>query len=244
MRASDALDAMRSFPIAELSDVLGDGGLVVIAPHQDDESLACGGLISEACAARRAVKVIFVSDGTGSHPKSRAYPRSRLRTVRESEARNAANALGLAPRHLEFLRLPDRFVPAHGAAAETAAERIATLAQKVGAAALFVSWRHDPHCDHQASYGLARHAQRRLGAELYEYSVWGAALSPTTLVTPVISGFRLDVSRRLARKRRAIAAHRSQLSDMIADDPDGFRLSTADLARFSGPFESFIASGK
>ena len=26
---------------------------------------------------------------------------------------------------------------------------------------------------------------------------------------------------------------------MIADDPDGFRLSTADLARFSGPYEIF-----
>jgi hypothetical protein len=44
----------------------------------------------------------------------------------------------------------------------------------------------------------------------------------------------------LPAKRRAIAAHRSQISRMIADDPDSFMLSADDLARFDQPYETYI----
>jgi len=244
MRPAEAMTAMQRFAVANLSEVLGEGGVLVIAPHPDDESLACGGLIAEACAKGRPATVIVVSDGTGSHPRSRIYPRARLRALREAEARHAVSALGLPPRCLEFLRLPDRFVPTEGVAARIAVELIVAAAKKINASALFVSWRHDPHCDHEAAYRLARAAQRELGVALYEYSIWGAALNSSTLVTPVTCGFRLPVARHRARKRRAIAAHRSQITALIADDPTGFRLSRADLARFAGPFETFIASDK
>ena len=242
--ASEALDALQRLPVAGLDEALGDGGLLVIAPHPDDESLACGGLIAQACSEGRRVRVVVVSDGTGSHPRSRAFPRPRLRALREAEARRALLALGLAPRHVRFLRLPDRFVPHEGAAARAAVAAIVEAAREVEALALFVSWRHDPHCDHQAAYKLARAAQRRLGARLFEYTVWGAALNAKAPVTSVSSGFRLYVGRERVRKRRAIAAHESQTTRLIADDPTGFRLTAADLARFAGPFEAFMASGE
>jgi LmbE family N-acetylglucosaminyl deacetylase len=240
MRAADAIEAMKGFAVVDAAVQLGDGGLVVVAPHPDDESLGCGGLISAACAAGRPVKVIIVSDGTGSHPRSRVYSRTRLRALRESEARCAVAALGLAPCHVEFLRLADRFVPSEGHAARRATEQIIATARSVNATALFVSWRHDPHCDHQAAYRLARHAQRELGIALYEYSVWSAALKPSQPVTPV-SGFRINIDPHRVRKSRAIAAHRSQTTDMISDDPTGFRLTAAVLTRFAGSFETFIA---
>ena len=71
---------------------------------------------------------------------------------------------------------------------------------------------------------------------------FGARRWPNTLVTPVVSGFRLRIGAHRLRKRRAIAAYRSQLGVLIEDDPDGFRLAAEDLARFSGPFESFMES--
>ena len=80
MKAAEALEAARSFALATLEQRLGDGGLVV-APHPDDESLACGGLIAEARAQGRLVRVVIVSDGTGSHPASKAYPNARLRDL-------------------------------------------------------------------------------------------------------------------------------------------------------------------
>jgi LmbE family N-acetylglucosaminyl deacetylase len=243
VNAGQALRAAESLPFSTLDERLGDGGLVVVAPHPDDESLACGGLIAQACAQGRKVRVVVVSDGTGSHPASRKYPRNRLRALREAEARAAISALGLAPRHAVFLRLPDRFVPSEGAAAEAGVEAIVACARAIGAKALFVSWRHDPHCDHQASYRLARVAQRRLaGVTLYEYTVWGSALSPNASVAPLIGGFRIRIARHRARKDRAIAAHRSQTTGLIDDDPRGFRLWAADLARFAKPYESFFVA--
>jgi LmbE family N-acetylglucosaminyl deacetylase len=157
--AGELLDAAQSFPVSSLKQRLGERGLVVVAPHPDDESLACGGLIAEACAEGRPTRVVVVSDGTGSHPASKAYPKSRLRDLRESEARQAVQELGLDPgKDIVSLRMPDRFVPGDGPFAERATEQIVACAEEVGAAAIFVSWRHDPHCDHQASYCLARAA--------------------------------------------------------------------------------------
>jgi LmbE family N-acetylglucosaminyl deacetylase len=240
MIAAEALHAIDRFTYSRLENIVGRGGLVIIAPHPDDESLACGGLIAEACAQGRAVRVIIVSDGTGSHPRSKRYPRTRLRALRESEALEAVRALGLAPRFVTFLRLPDRFVPTSGGLAESAVVRIVECARTIAAQTMFVSWRHDPHCDHQASYKLAHEAQRLLeGVSLYEYSVWGSALPPLTPVTPLRGGFRLSLGRP-TRKRRAIAAHRSQITELINDDPSGFRLSSSDLSRFEKPYESFF----
>ena len=243
MTAEEAVEATHSFAFATLAERLGDGGLVVIAPHPDDESLACGGLIAEARAEGRPVRVVIVSDGTGSHPASKAYSRVRLRELRENEAREAVTELGLDPLDLVFLRLPDRFVPSEGPLAEKATATIIGCVREVGAHALFVSWRHDPHCDHQACYRIARAVQRQTpDLKLYEYIVWGSALPAATPVEPINDGFRLVIEQRLKRKRRAIAAHRSQTTDLINDDPSGFRLTSSDLARFDQPYESFIES--
>ncbi len=243
MTAGELLERAHSFPVSSLKQRLGEGGVVVVAPHPDDESLGCGGLIAEAQAEGRRVRVVVVSDGTGSHPASKAYPKARLRDLRETEARRAVRELGLdSDKDIEFLRLPDRFVPSDGPFAEKAIERIIASAREVRAAALFVSWRHDAHCDHQASYRLARAAQRRLTAvKLFEYTIWGTALPAETPVE-LAGGFRLEIGRHLPRKRRAIDAHRSQTTDLIADDPNGFRLTGTDLARFALVYESFFES--
>jgi hypothetical protein len=87
--AGELLEAAQSFPVSSLEQHIGEGGLVVVAPHPDDESLGCGGLIAEARAEGRRTRVVVVSDGTGSHPASKAYPKERLRDLRENEARKA-----------------------------------------------------------------------------------------------------------------------------------------------------------
>jgi LmbE family N-acetylglucosaminyl deacetylase len=241
--AAQILQAAHSFAFSTLQERLGTGGLVVVAPHADDESLACGGLIAQACAEGRPTRIIVVSDGVGSHPSSKLFPERRLRDLREDEARRAASELGLDPDYVVFLRLPDRFVPSEGPAAMMAIDRISACVAEVKAQALFVSWRHDPHCDHQASYRIARTVQDRFsGLKLYEYTVWGAALPPAAPLEGAADGFRLAIGQAQPRKQRAIAAHRSQTTDLISDDPNGFCLTADDLARFSSPYEFFFES--
>ena len=71
-------------PVSTLGSA-SEGGFVVVAPHPDDESLACGGLIAKACAENRPMRVVIVSDGAGSHPNSKACPPDRMRALREEE---------------------------------------------------------------------------------------------------------------------------------------------------------------
>ena len=247
MTAGEVLDAAHSFPFRRLREMLEDRTFIVVAPHPDDESLACGGLIADACRQAIRGKVVIVSDGAGSHPNSKAYPPNRLRSLRENEAKQAGAELGLEREDMLFLRLPDRFVPSEGEEAERSIEVILDCASEIGARSLFVSWRHDPHCDHEASYRIAREVQRRAGKiRLFEYVVWGHTLPPATAVDPVDpirSGFKIRIDRDAQeKKRRAIAAHRSQVTALIDDDPGGFIFSQIDLAHFDRPYEFFFES--
>ena len=129
MLAGDWLRAAEKLPeTADPRAVLGDGPALVLAPHPDDESLGCGGLIAAAAAAGLPLRVVVVSDGTGSHP---AVPPARLKALREAETRAAIAALGLPPKALGFLGLADQGVPAEGAGRDAAVAAILAGSQRL-----------------------------------------------------------------------------------------------------------------
>ena len=53
--------------------------LVVLAPHPDDEILACGGLIALHLDAGGELLIVSASDGEASHRSSLAHSRDRYR---------------------------------------------------------------------------------------------------------------------------------------------------------------------
>jgi LmbE family N-acetylglucosaminyl deacetylase len=137
MTVGEVLATAHSLPLRPLRDALKDRPFIVVAPHPDDESLACGGLIADACRQGVRGKVVIFSDGSGSHPNSKACPPDRLASLREEEARQAGAELGLKPEEMLFLRLPDRFVPYRGEDAERAIGVIADCVREIGAGSLF-----------------------------------------------------------------------------------------------------------
>ena len=161
IRAGDYLRLARGLPIMRLEELTRGRGLVVVAPHADDESLGCGGLIAAACAQGATVRIVLLSDGTGSHPRSRRFPAERLRALREAELVRAASILGLPERAIDFLRLPDRAVPSTGPEFTRAVTSVRAAAREADAGSVFVTWRHDPHCDHQAAFAIAQAAVAR-----------------------------------------------------------------------------------
>jgi LmbE family N-acetylglucosaminyl deacetylase len=69
--------------------------VVVVAPHPDDESIACGGLIGLLARRSVVVNIIVDTDGCGSHPNSFDYPPARLAKLRAEETLSALSHLEL-----------------------------------------------------------------------------------------------------------------------------------------------------
>jgi LmbE family N-acetylglucosaminyl deacetylase len=242
MRVIDFFEQAEKLPMANLPTITGGGGLVIVAPHPDDESLGCGGLIAAAVAVGVDVRLVVVSDGVGSHPNSRLYPPDTLLRLREEETRDAARALGLSSADICFLRLPDTAVPIEGLEADHACDTLAAAIMDCLATAVCVTWRFDPHCDHVAAAGLVdRVVGGKPGICVWHYPVWGWTLPSEHDVAGPPRGFRFHIGDYRAQKTEAIASHRSQITDLIDDDPEGFRLQPEMLSHFEKPFEIFFA---
>lgn len=238
--AGEALAAMQRLPLMPLDALLAAGPPLILAPHPDDESLGCGGLIAASVQAGAPPFVLVLTDGTGSHPNSRAYPPARLRRLREAEAVEAVAELGLARDRIAFLGLPDTQCPAAGPAFDAAVSAIAALAIRTGVGTILAPWAHDPHADHESAHLMAVTAASETGLRHRSYPVWGLTLPPDTRIRAMPAGIRIDVAAQLPRKRRAIAAHRSQYAGLIVDDPQGFQMTPTFRALFDQPFEILL----
>jgi LmbE family N-acetylglucosaminyl deacetylase len=212
--------------------------VLVVAPHPDDESIGCGGLIASLRARGVQVHIVIVTDGAGSHPNSPSYPPARLASLREAEARDALAILGVDPGAVSFWQLGDRFVPDQGAAGfESAVARALTLMRNLQPTLLVIPGGTDAHGDHRAVWSIWSRAavEAARPPRLLEYIVW-----PKPDVAAEGRPLTLDIAAVLPLKRRAIAAHRSQHGQVIADDPTGFCLPDALLARAGQPQECFF----
>lgn len=90
--------------------------LLVVAPHPDDESLCCSGVIRRVVAAGGQVSIVWLTSGDGSElgllfieKALRAHPEKMrdLAGKRMREARSAAAVLGVPPGRQFFLGYPD-----------------------------------------------------------------------------------------------------------------------------------------
>ncbi len=221
------------------------GACLVLAPHPDDESLGCGGLIAMLRRRDSAVAVVLVSDGSQSHPGSLRYPPSARRALRLVEMERALALLGVAGADLHALGLPDGAGPGEGGPGfDAAVSRIAALASRCNARTLLAPWRRDPHPDHRAVSAMAWavHGRRGTASCLVEYGVWTDERG-TAADRPrpgEVDERRLDVSSVAAAKASAVAAHASQHGRVIVDDPGGFTLPASLLERCAGPFETYL----
>ena len=186
---------------------------VVFAPHPDDETIGCGGVIARKRLAGTEVRVVVAADGGDE--------------VRRSECVEACRRLGVEPEQVTFLGFPDGDLGAHRA--ELAAAVAAAVA--TGPEQVFVPSAIDAHADHRVLAAtvaeLAPSALRDV--EVLAYPIWfwnrWAWVDHSTprwrqrmqlvwrpvrqlLRTRVVS---VDTTATVARQRDALDAHRSQL---------------------------------
>lgn len=185
---------------------------LVLAPHPDDETLGAGALIAHCAAHGRLGGIMFLTDGTGSHPEDTP----RLAMIRRREARHAVARINAAAVPLFWMGWRDAHPYALGSRSFTRdAGRLAALLRRHRIHAIAVSDESDAHCDHVAAYKLAEAALRRTKrpVALFAYHVWSDAPGlARRIATPAMP---------VGRRRHALMAHRSQVSPLMGE---GFRL--------------------
>jgi LmbE family N-acetylglucosaminyl deacetylase len=210
--------------------------VVIVAPHPDDEVLACGGFLQQLAARAIPVTVIAVTDGEASHPGSATWTRARLQAVRPDETMAALATLGLDEVPVTRLHLPD------GGVAPREAELAAALTALVGPGDLLLTtWRHDGHPDHEATARACATVTAHCGAALVEAPIWGWHWSrPGDAAMPLASARRLMLGEdELARKRAALDCFDSQLATDTASGHDAI-LTRNTLERLLNPFEMYF----
>ena len=240
--AGHALAHFASAPVANWADLTQGRPILIIAPHADDETLGCGGLI--ALTAQRGIKVtvVVMTDGARSHLNSKKYDARARRDMREREVLDAVDILGSWNVDVVFMRQPDGFLQDEGPEATQLVEKLAKLIVSTNSQSVFVTWGADPHPDHAASARIAGKIARLMPElAVFAYPIWGLTLDAAEEIqVPFAPAVRLEIRSALAIKRRAIDCFKSQTTDLIKDDPQGFRLSSGDISRFTGDFEIFI----
>lgn len=195
--------------------------LLLVAPHPDDESLACGVMLQRAVRAGAAVRVVYATDGEDNPWPQRfldkkwrlsASDRKRWGKMRRTEALAALRTLGVPARAARFLSLPDQKLTAlllHGG--NGALDRLTTILEAFQPTHVLIPSISDTHPDHSALAVMFRFVfdDCRLnwkGTSVWSYVVHGRTRAFFDWAYRVRSS-----SRETAAKIRAIRCHQSQL---------------------------------
>lgn len=194
--------------------------VIVFAPHQDDEVFGCGGLIALKCQQHIPVRVVFITDGKGSHIGYSAEQQAELIQSRKLEAIAALCVLGLAATEIDFLDQPDgelQYLPELERL--NLIYKVLDLLQIYQPQAVYVPHAQDAHIDHEATYTLVKTAislnygNTNQNIELWQYPIWIFWFRVLFLSLKLKSIRRpccLDIQSVRSQKNAAIAVYHSQ----------------------------------
>ncbi len=222
----------------ELPQSLLAKSAIVFSPHPDDECLGCGGLILRKKLAGAVVKLVHMTDGSGSH--AHLMSKEELRRTRRQEAEHAAELLGVDD--AVYLDFEDSALPNH---IEGATKRVLEILQREQPSEVFVPSRYEPArqaSDHLATTAIVYRALRLYGDQVtvWEYPVWywlhwpwvkfrqtscpGIKTRHVARNSLKLWGglqafqefqYSLNIADVLDRKLCALAAHRSQMTELL-----------------------------
>lgn len=138
----------------------------IIAPHPDDETLGCGGLIARLCSQGTPPHVVILTGGGKSHSGCCDIDEEELKAQRRDLARQALKELGLPSAHLHLLDFPDGSISATDPHMDEFSRLIGELAPKQ----LFIPCQGEGWPDHLIVKELIQKLPTRY--KIIEYCVW------------------------------------------------------------------------
>jgi N-acetylglucosamine malate deacetylase 1 len=227
---------------------ISDKAALIVSPHQDDETLGCGGVIALKRERGIEVNVAFITDGAASHVWHPQYAQGEIAPIRQQEAVEALGILGVEAENIHCLGYPDgqlRWIEADRQ--QRIVDQLVALIQRTRPEEIYVTHQRDRSSDHEVAYELVARAILAAGGEikLIQYPIWilwKPVLGKDLNLQELAGLRRLRIGGVVAKKNEALRAYRSQYQPIAETTstvlPSGF------LWRFELPYELFVMAAE
>lgn len=181
--------------------------ILIVAPHPDDDIIACGGSIAKHCQAGNQVAIMYITSGDAGGIQ---YYKEELATIREEEARHAAALLGV--KDLTFLRIADGYITFN----QENLVRITSIIRDMKPHMVYIPHNRDGCLDHMETHRLLIEACKR-AAQPYFPECGKETWAVSTILgyeiwTPIEEiSYTEDISAFIDNKIAALQEHPSQL---------------------------------
>ncbi|MCR5792646.1 MAG: PIG-L family deacetylase [Lachnospiraceae bacterium] len=182
---------LKAFSIEELS-IAKEERILIVAPHPDDESIGCGGILLKYGPQ---CDVVMMTDGSLGDYEETKEGSENICQIRKEELEKA----------MDYVRV-HKLIYAGGVDGELWRFHPKGLKLKLKKYNhIFIPGESELHPDHLATYRLMRKKIRRqhAGANIYGYEVWAGQTSPPT--------HYLNISSHIEDKKHLIGYYTSQL---------------------------------
>ena len=174
--------------------------VLVLSPHPDDESIACGGLIKLLTDAGTAIDVLFTTQGEKGVPSGVSLSENGRRDLKNTRVREAARAgaiLGVRAQYYLNGRDGETFLQG---------DLWLELKEHLEAhdySAVLCPWPYDSHSDHVTTFQMLASALEvyTKPLKIWLYEVWN----------PVLANRVVPIDRTIEKKLEAIRVYASQL---------------------------------
>lgn len=172
--------------------------VLVLAPHQDDETIGCGGALALQVRSGKRAFVLLLQDGADGC-ENVGMSRTQLSALRNAESERAAALLGLEPPR--FLGHPDL-----NAAAPAITAELVRLMTERKVDAVFVPFPLDNHPDHRTTAHLLADALRSVAwpVRVFCYEVWGYCIPNVVVVIDEVAQLKSDMLARFTFANQAV----------------------------------------
>lgn len=175
-------------------DISDNDRILIVAPHPDDETIGCGGILS---LYGSQCDVLLLTDGRRGKTVGGNQTDEEIIEVRKLEFEAAMSFFGV--RYYKELNICDSQLKSNEKEVFTYNLREYDY--------IFVPNRHERHPDHEAAYEILKkmHRLQKARAGFMEYEVWSPIISPNRF---------LNISEVMDKKISGLLKYESQIAEL------------------------------
>lgn len=161
--------------------------MLVLAPHQDDEAIGCGGALALQVQAKAPAYVVVIQDGADGNDEI-GMTRQQISEIRNQESRRAAAVIGMEPPlFLNHVNLLAELNQAAGEVRKVILERHSD--------AIFVPFFLDANPDHLTANYILSEALKEIDwdVQVYGYEVWGLCVPNVIVIIDEVMDQKLQM---------------------------------------------------